>query len=42
MLPADLKKRNYRFKSNTRKDRLNYIIAIIVSAVAFVVLWFCL
>ncbi len=41
MLPSDFK-RNYKFKSNTKRDRLNYIIAIIVSIAAFLLLWFYL
>jgi len=38
-LPSDYK-RNYKFKSDTRKDRMSYIIAIILSVIAFVVLWY--
>lgn len=42
MVPSEFKKRNYKYKSNPRKDRLNYIIAIVVSAVAFWLIWFYL
>ncbi|WP_284445127.1 hypothetical protein [Pedobacter sp. B4-66] len=38
-LPSDYK-RNYRFKSDKRKDRLSYIIAIVVSAIAFLLIWY--
>lgn len=40
-LPGDFK-RKYRYKSNPRKDRLNYIIAIIISIAAFLLIWFYL
>lgn len=40
-LPSDFK-RDYRFKSDKRKDRLSYIIAIVISIVAFVLIWFYL
>lgn len=38
-LPSDFK-RNYKFKSDKKKDRLSYIIAIILSAIAFVLIWY--
>lgn len=38
-LPSDFK-RNYKFKSDRKKDRLSYIIAIIISAIAFLILWY--
>jgi hypothetical protein len=38
MLPGDFK-RNYKFRSNSNKDRWNYIIAIVVSIVAFYLIW---
>jgi hypothetical protein len=34
-------KRGYKFKSK-RNDRLSYIIAIIISAIVFVLLWYFL
>lgn len=34
-------KRDYRFKSKGN-DRLSYIIAIVISAIAFVLLWYFL
>lgn len=40
-LPSDFK-RKYRYKSNPRRDRLNYIIAIVISAIAFLLIWFYL
>lgn len=33
-------KRDYKYKTDKKKDRLSYIIAIIISVIAFVVLWF--
>jgi hypothetical protein len=41
MQPSDFK-REYRFKSDKKRDRLSYIIAIIVSIIAFVLIWFFL
>ncbi|ACU02876.1 MULTISPECIES: hypothetical protein [Pedobacter] len=38
-LPSDYK-RDYRFKSDTKKDRLSYIIAIVVSIIAFLLIWY--
>ncbi|HKG07378.1 MAG TPA: hypothetical protein VKB19_13000 [Pedobacter sp.] len=38
-LPGDFK-RNYKFKSDKKKDRLSYIIAIILSAIAFALIWY--
>ncbi|WP_449439314.1 hypothetical protein [Pedobacter steynii] len=38
-LPSDYK-RNYKFKSDRGKDRLSYIIAIIISAIAFLLIWY--
>ena len=38
-LPGDFK-RNYRFKSDQSKDRKSYIIAIIISVIAFALIWF--
>jgi hypothetical protein len=40
-LPSDFK-RNYKFKSDKKKDRLSYIIAIVLSAIAFILLWYFL
>lgn len=40
-LPGDFK-RKYQFKSDKKKDRLSYMIAIVVSAIAFILLWFFL
>jgi len=39
LLPGDFK-RKYRFKSDTKKDRLGYIIAIALSALALLFLLF--
>lgn len=39
MLPGDYK-RNYKFKSDKQKDKISYIIAIIISVVAFLAIWF--
>lgn len=38
-LPSDYK-RDYRFKSDPKKDRLSYIIAIVVSIIAFLLIWY--
>jgi len=38
-LPSDYK-RNYKFKSDRSKDRLSYIIAIVISAIAFLLIWY--
>jgi len=38
-LPGDFK-RKYKFKSDRKKDRLGYIIAIAVSAIALLLLWY--
>lgn len=40
-LPGNFK-RNYKFRSDKKKDRYAYIIAIVLSAIAFVVLWYFL
>lgn len=40
-LPSDFK-RDYKFKSDKKRDRMSYIIAIIISVVAFLILWFYL
>jgi hypothetical protein len=37
--PGDFK-RNYQFKSNRKGDRKGYIIAIILSAIAFLLIWY--
>ncbi|SMC66552.1 hypothetical protein SAMN04488101_10240 [Pedobacter nyackensis] len=39
MVPGDFK-RNYRFKSDKNKDKLSYIIAIIISVIAFLLIWY--
>jgi hypothetical protein len=39
MLPGDYK-RNYKFKTDSKKDRLSYIIAIVISIIAFLAIWF--
>lgn len=39
MLPGDYK-RNYKFKSDKKRDRLSYLIAIIISVIAFLVIWY--
>lgn len=39
MLPGDFK-RDYKFRSDKRKDRITYIIAIVISIIAFLVIWF--
>lgn len=38
-LPSDYK-RNYQFKSNRKGDRLGYIIAIVISAIAIFLFWY--
>ncbi|SDJ21589.1 hypothetical protein SAMN04487898_1026 [Pedobacter sp. ok626] len=38
-LPSDYK-REYKFKSDKKRDRMNYIIAIIISAIAFLLIWY--
>ncbi|WP_255420965.1 hypothetical protein [Pedobacter sp. KBW06] len=40
-LPSDFK-REYKFKSDKKRDRLSYIIAIVVSVIAFILIWFFL
>lgn len=40
-LPSDYK-REYKFKSDQKKDRLSYIIAIVISIIAFALLWYLL
>lgn len=40
-LPSDFK-REYRFKSDKKRDRLSYIIAIVISIIAFALIWFFL
>lgn len=40
-LPSDFK-RDYRFKSDKKRDRLSYIIAIVISIIAFILIWFFL
>jgi len=39
LLPGDFK-RDYKFRSNKKKDRVMYIIAIVISIIAFLVIWF--
>lgn len=39
--PSDYK-RNYKFRSNTNNERRNINIAIIVSIIAFLLIWFYL
>lgn len=39
MLPGDYK-RNYKFRSDKKRDRLSYLIAIIISVIAFLVIWY--
>ena len=39
MLPGDYK-RNYKFRSDKKKDRASYIIAIILSVIAFLLIWY--
>lgn len=41
MQPGDFK-RKYRFKSDPKSGRWNYTIAIIISIVAFLLIWFYL
>ncbi|MDR6784285.1 hypothetical protein ABIE26_002326 [Pedobacter africanus] len=38
-LPSEYK-RNYKFKSDTKKDRFSYIIAILISIIAFLLIWY--
>nr|WP_262707088.1 hypothetical protein [Pedobacter schmidteae] len=38
-LPSDYK-REYKFKSDQKKGRMAYIIAIIISVIAFLLIWF--
>jgi hypothetical protein len=40
-LPGNFK-RNYKFRSDKKKDRLSYIIALVLSAIAFAILWYFL
>jgi hypothetical protein len=40
-LPSDFK-REYKFRSDKKRDRLSYIIAIVVSIIAFILIWFFL
>ena len=40
-LPSDFK-RDYRFKSDPKKDRLSYTIAIILSAIVILLMWYFL
>lgn len=40
-LPSDFK-REYKFRSDKKRDRLSYIIAIVVSVIAFILIWFFL
>ncbi|MEJ7560211.1 MAG: hypothetical protein WKF66_18015 [Pedobacter sp.] len=37
--PADFK-RKYQFKSNRKGDRIGYIIAIVISAIALLLFWY--
>lgn len=39
MLPGDFK-RAYKFRSDKKKDRITYIIAIVISIIAFLIIWF--
>lgn len=39
MLPGDYK-RDYKFRSDKKKDRVTYIIAIAISVIAFLLIWF--
>ena len=39
MLPGDYK-RDYKFRSDKKKDRVSYLIAIIISVIAFLVIWY--
>jgi hypothetical protein len=39
MLPGDYK-RDYKFRSDKKKDRVSYLIAIIVSVIAFLLIWY--
>ncbi|MHA4894471.1 hypothetical protein ACXZ1K_06940 [Pedobacter sp. PWIIR3] len=38
-LPSEYK-RKYEFKSNRKGDRLGYIIAIVISAIAVLLFWY--
>ena len=38
-LPSDYK-RDYKFKSDPKKDRLSYIIAIVLSVIVVLLMWF--
>jgi len=38
-LPSEYK-RDYKFKSDKKNDRTSYIIAIVISAIAFALIWF--
>ncbi len=40
-LPSDFK-RDYRFKSDPKKDRLSYTIAIIISIIVVLLMWYFL
>ncbi|SFF28421.1 hypothetical protein SAMN03003324_03142 [Pedobacter antarcticus] len=40
MQPSDFK-RKYRFKSSNSNDRWSYTIAIVISIIAFLVIWLC-
>lgn len=39
MLPGDYK-RDYKFRSDKKKDRVSYLIAIIISVIAFLLIWY--
>lgn len=41
MQPGDFK-RKYNFRSDPKRDRRNYTIAIVVSVIAFLLIWFYL
>lgn len=41
MLPGDFK-RDYKFRSDKKKDKVTYMIAIVISVVAFLLIWFLL
>ncbi|MEJ2882978.1 hypothetical protein [Pedobacter sp. GR22-6] len=40
-LPSDYK-RDYKFKSDPKKDRLSYTIAIILSIIVIAIMWYFL
>jgi len=42
MLEEGFKKRKYKFKSNTKGERLSFTIAIIISIIAFIVIYYYL